>query len=227
MPKRSKRYKKGKELVEKSKVYSIEEALLLLQKFPRAKFDESVEVHFKLGIDSEKTQQQVRGSVDLPHGSGKKLRIAVFTDNPEKLKEAEEAKAQVFGGESLIEEIRNGKSLDFDTAIATPDIMPKLARIAKILGPRGLMPNPKSETVTDNIRGVIEKLNKGKVAFKNDKSGNVHLIIGKISFPTGDLKENYESAKKSLEGAKPEGVKGKFIRSISLSTTMSPSVKVA
>lgn len=222
----SKRSKSNKELVEKDKIYSIEEAIGIIQKFSKAKFDESVEAHFKLGINPEKTEQQVRGSAELPFGTGKEIKIAVFSDNPEKIAEAKAGGAVEAGGESLIEEIKAGKALNFDVAVATPEMMVKLAKIAKVLGPRGLMPNPKNETVTVKVAETIEKLKKGKISYKNDKGGNVHIAIGKVSFAPNNLMENFESAKKSIEKAKPEGVKGKFIRSIFLTSTMGAGVKI-
>ncbi len=222
-----KRSKFNQELIEKGKVYSPEEAITIIQSFQKPKFDESVEVHFKLGINPAKTEQQVRGSADLPNGTGKEIKIAVFSDDPLKIKEAKEAGALITGGESLIEEIRSGKAtVTFDVAVATPDMMIKLAKIAKILGPRGLMPNPKNETVTLKVAEAIEKLKKGKVSFKNDKGGNIHMAIGKVSFTKEQLVENYESAKKAIERTKPEGVKGKFIRSIFLSSTMGKGLKI-
>lgn len=224
--KRSKRYKKNLENLEKNKIYAIEEAVELLKKSQKANFDETVEAHFKLGINPEKTEQQVRGGVNLPHGTGRSVKIAVFTEDSGKQASAKKAGVEVIGGESLIEEIRASGNLNIDVAVATPDMMPKLAKIAKILGPRGLMPNPKNDTVTEDIEKTIEMLKKGKVNFKSDKSGNVHSLIGKISFDSVKILENYEALKKSLDKAKPSGVKGKFIRSITISSTMGLGYKI-
>jgi len=222
----SKRSKANQELIEKGKIYTSDEAISVIQQFQKTRFDESVEAHFKLGINPDKTEQQVRGTADLPHGTGKEIKIAVFSDSTEKIAEGKAAGAVEAGGEALIEEIRAGKALNFDVAVATPEMMIKLAKIAKILGPRGLMPNPKNETVTLKITETIEKLKKGKISFKNDKGGNVHMAIGKASFPKENILENFEAAKKAIEKAKPEGVKGKFIRSIFLTSTMGAGLKI-
>jgi len=223
---RSKRYKTNIASVEKGKIYPLDEAIDLLKKARAAKFQETVEVHFSLNINPGKTEQQVRSGVDLPHGTGKKVKVAVFTDNQSLAAAAEKAGAEIVGGESLIEKIQTAKSLDVEATVATPDMMPKLAKIAKILGPRGLMPNPKNETVTQDVAKAVTMLKKGKVNFKNDKSGNVHIPLGKISFDAANIKENYEVSKKALEKAKPKGIKGKFIRSIIMSTTMGVGVKI-
>jgi len=225
--KHSKRYRENIKQLEKDKIYSIDEAVELLKNAQKAKFDESIEVHFHLSINPEKTEQQVRAGVELPNGTGKNVRVAVFSENPAKLAEAKKAGAEVTGGESLIEKIKTSGTLDADVAVATPDMMPKLAKIAKVLGPRGLMPNPKNDTVTDDVEKAVNMLKKGKVNFKSDKGGNVHVAIGKISFDTALIRENYETLKKSLDKAKPSGVKGKFIKSITLSSTMGAGFKIA
>jgi len=210
------------EKIEK-RAYSIEEALTLVKENKVAKFDESIEVHVKTNIDPKKGDQQLRGSVVFPHGTGKTKRIAVITTT--KAKEAKEAKADVVGGIELIDDIKKGK-INFDVLVATPEMMPKLAQVAKILGPKGIMPNPKTDTVTDKIKEAVEMLKKGKVSFKNDNTGNVHQVIGKISFSEAQLKENYDILISSLEKAKQEAVKGKLIRKIVICSTMGPGLEV-
>ncbi|MDY0302453.1 MAG: 50S ribosomal protein L1 [Candidatus Moranbacteria bacterium] len=219
---RGKKYKGVAEKIEK-KVYSVEEGLALVKENKVAKFDESIEVHVKTGIDPKKGDQQLRGSVVFPHGTGKTKKIAVITST--KAKEAKDAKADVVMGEEMIDEIKKGK-IDFDVLVATPEMMPKLAQIAKILGPKGLMPNPKTDTVTDKIKEAVEMLKKGKVSFKNDNTGNVHQVIGKISFSEAQLKENLEAFIDALEKAKQEAVKGKLITKIVICSTMGPGVEI-
>jgi len=221
--KRGKKYSVVADKIEKNKQYEIEQALSLIKEGKIAKFDESVEVHIKLGIDSKK--DQVRGTVILPHGTGKTKKVLVVTSTKEN--EAREAGADFVGAEDIIEKIKNGKAGDFDIVVATPEMMPKLAQVAKVLGPKGLMPSPKTETVTDKIKETVESLKKGKAAFKNDNTGNVHQVIGKISFEVGHLKENLEAIMDALEKAKPTGIKGSYIKSIAICSTMGPAVKIA
>lgn len=209
--------------MEKDKEYTIEEALELMRSNKIAKFDESVEAHVKLNIDIKKNDEQVRGAVVLPHGTGKTKKVAVITSV--KAKEAKEAGADIVGGEEMIEKIKAGK-IDFAVLVATPEMMPKLAPVAKILGPRGLMPSPKTETVTEKIKETVEMLKKGKVNFKNDGSGNVHQIIGKVSFGNDKLKENFLALMEAVRKAKPAGVKKKFIAKVSVCSTMGPGIKV-
>jgi len=223
----SKRYQSNDKLIEKNKIYPIDEAIELLKGAQKAKFDETVEAHFHLNINPEKTEQQVRGSADLPHGTGRSVRVAVFAKNSDQLAAAKQAGAEVVGGEELIAETLVSKSLAADVAVATPEIMPVLAKLARILGPRGLMPNPKNETVTEEIEKAVNMLKKGKVNFKSDKSGNLHVPIGKVSFESAALKENYEILKNTLDKSKPNGIKGKFIKSITLSSTMGTGIKIA
>lgn len=221
--KRGKKYGAIAEKVEKNKLYEIEEALTLVKEGKIAKFDESVEVHIKLDIDNKK--DQVRGTVVLPHGTGKTKKVVVITSTKEK--EAKEAGADLVGAEELIEKIKNGKAGNFDVVVATPEMMPKLAQVAKVLGPKGLMPSPKTETVTDKIKETVDSLKKGKAAFKNDNTGNVHQVIGKLSFDTAKLKENLEAIVEAVEKARPAGVKGAYVKSITVCSTMGPAVKIA
>ncbi len=210
---------------DKSKIYEIDEVLDLVKKNSKAKFDESVEVHIRLGIDPKKSDQQIRTSVALPHGTGKKKRVAAFI-TPEKIEDAKKAGADLIGGEDLINEIKEKGQCNFDAAVAMPDMMRQLASIAKILGPRGLMPSPKSGTVTMEIGKVIKELKKGKVDFRNDESGNIHLSIGKVSFDLEKLKENFNAFMEVLKDARPKGIKGEFIKNVSVSSTMGKGIRV-
>ncbi len=208
-----------------NKTYLIIEAIAEVKKNANAKFDESVEAHFRLAIDPKKSDQQVRGVAELPHGTGKSVKIVVFTTTQKK--EAESAGADIVGGEELIGQIKSSGKIDADIAVATPEIMPRLATIAKILGPKGLMPNPKNQTVTPKVSIVIEALKKGRADFKNDSSGNIHQVIGKKSFEDGKLEENFKVLLEAVRKAKPEGVKGKFIKSVAICSTMGESVRVS
>lgn len=203
------------------------EALKLVAENAKANFDESVEVHMKLSIDPKKGDQQVRGSVVLPHGTGKTKKIAVITES--QAKEAKEAGADVVGSEEIIEEIKSGKffASGYDVVVSTPEMMKKLAPVAKILGPRGLMPSPKADTVTTKVKETVEMLRKGKVNFKNDNTANVHQVIGKVSFGIEKLEENYNALLDAVNKAKPEATKGKLVRSIAVCSTMGPSVRIS
>lgn len=212
------------ELFEKHTSYPIEEAFEIMEKLPKAKFDESVEVHVKTNIDPKKSDQLVRGALELPHGTGKAVRVAAFTETQEK--DAKAAGADIVGGEQLIEAIRTGGVIDFDVAVATPEMMPKLAKVAKILGPKGLMPNPKTQTVGPKVTPMVEALKRGRLSFKNDDSGNVHQIIGKRSFEKKKLAENFNALMEELKRSKPSAVKGKFLVNISIAGTMTPGIKV-
>lgn len=220
----SKRYTALLEKVDKTKQYSIEEAIDILKQLHSAKFDESVELAIKLGIDPKKLQQPVRGSVVLPYGTGKEIKVLVFASG-ENYKKAQEAGADYVGGNELVEKIKSGW-LDFDYVIATPDMMKIVAPLGKILGPRGLMPNPKTGTVTDNVEQAVKEAKKGKVDFKMDRDGNIHMAVGKISFEKEKLKENILAAISAVMSVKPTGVRGTYIKSIHLSLTMSPSIKL-
>lgn len=222
--KHGKNYRKVAEKVEKNKLYAAEEALTLVRETKTAKFDESVEVHIKLAVDPKKGDQQVRGAVVLPHGIGKMARVAVITST--KATEAKEAGADFVGAEDLIEKIKLGKMEEVDVIVASPEMMPKLATVAKILGPRGLMPSPKTDTVTDKIKDAVEMLKKGKLSFKNDNTGNVHQVIGKVSFDAKKLEENYATFIDAIQKARPAGIKGKYVTSISICSTMGPGIKI-
>ncbi len=211
---------------DKNKSYSISEAIAWCQELKKAKFDASVEAHFRLGIDTKKGEQQVRSTVSLPHGTGKTVKIAAFV-SPENEKAAKEAGADIVGGEDLIEEIVKTEKTDFEIAVADMDMMKNLAKIAKILGTRGLMPSPKNDTVTNNPAKAIEELKKGKISFKNDDTGNVHAIIGKLSFDKQKLEENLIALIEAVKKAKPNSSKGVYIKNLSINSTMGPGIKVS
>lgn len=217
-----KKYRAAAEKLDKDKIYPVAEAVKFLKENKTAKFDEAVEIHIKTNIDTKKGEQQVRGTVILPHGTGKSKKIAVITSTSEK--EAKDAGADIVGGEEMIEKI--AKKINFDILVATPEMMPKLAKIAKILGPKGLMPNPKTETVTTKIKETVEALKKGKAAFKNDDTGNIHQVVGKVSFSAEKLAENISAFLSSIEKTKPAGLKGKFIASITVCSTMGQGIKI-
>jgi len=224
--KRGKLYRSRSEKIEKGKAYPASEALQLVCENPSKKFDESVEVHVRLDIDPKKGDQQVRGAAVLPHGTGKKEKIAVMTSTA--AQDAKEAGADLIIGEELVEMLRSGQffSDGYTILVATPEMMPKLAPIAKILGPRGFMPSPKSDTVTTKVKEVVEMLKKGKITFKNDNTGNVHQVIGKVSFGTEKLTENYTAFMEALNKVRPAGVKGKYVVSVVVCSTMGPGVHI-
>jgi len=221
----SKKYKAIEEKINKDKTYTLEEAIGFIKENPLTKFDETIELHVRLGIDPRKTEQQVRGTILLPSGAVKKKRIAAFVSS-DKEKEAKEAGADLVGGLDLIEEIKTTNKCDFDLAIAEPDLMKNLSQIAKILGPRGLMPNPKTGTVTTEIKKTIKELQKGKISFKNDAGANLHQPVGKISWTEDKIKDNVEAFLDAVKKTKPGGVKKAFIQSIVLSSTMGPGIKI-
>jgi large subunit ribosomal protein L1 len=220
----SKKYQEAVKQFNQGEKYSLTEALEILEKFPKASFDESVEMHIRLNIDPKKSDQQVRASVALPHGTGKTQKIAAFTETQQE--EAKKAGADIVGGEELVEKILKDKKADFDIAVATPEMMPKLSKAARILGPRGLMPNPKTKTVGAKVTEMITDLKKGRADFKTDKTGNIHQVIGKRSFDNKQLKENAEILLETINKNKPAKVKGKLIKTITLTATMTPGIKI-
>lgn len=224
MAKLSKRFKEMSGLVFPDRLYTLEEAVEILKKCPPVKFDQSVEVAIKSGIDPKKSDQQIRGSVTLPHGIGKKIRILVFARGP-KAKEAEEAGADFAGSDELVERVKGGW-VDFDAVVATPDMMRDVGKLGKILGPRNLMPTPKSGTVTNDVGKVIGELKAGKVEFKNDKSGLINNLVGKLSFDKEKIVENIEALVAAITRAKPSSAKGQFLQSLALSSTMGPGIKI-
>jgi len=210
---------------DKAKTYSIEEAVELTKKLSKTKFDASVEIHFRLGIDPRKGDQQIRSAVSLPHGTGKKVRVAVFCKG-EAERIAKDSGADYVGAEDLMKKVSEGW-MDFDCVVATPDIMKDLSKLGKVLGPRGLMPSPKTGTVTQNVAQAIKDLKAGKVEFKTDKQGGVHVAVGKVSFSEDQIYENAFTLIETLKAARPASLKGEFIKSISLSTTMGPGLRIS
>ncbi|OGX45957.1 MAG: 50S ribosomal protein L1 [Omnitrophica WOR_2 bacterium RIFCSPLOWO2_12_FULL_51_8] len=225
MKTRSKRYKESEKPLDRSRPLTLKDAVGLLKKFNPPKFDGSVDLHFNLNVDTKKSDQMVRGTVVLPHGTGKKVRVAVFCRG-EHEKEAREAKADLVGANELIEKVAAG-FLGFDCAIATPEMMKDLSKLGKILGPRGLMPSPKTGTVTNDIGKAIEDVRKGKVEFRVDKQGGIHLSIGKVSFSEEQILDNASRVVEAIAESKPASIKGKFVRSIAISACMNPGIKLA
>ena len=223
MGKISKRYAESVKLVDKTKEYGAKEAIEIIEKMPKTKFDETVELHVKLGVDSKHADQQVRGTVVLPNGTGKTQRVLVFAKGP-KAEEAEKAGADFVGAEELIPKIQNENWFDYDVVVATPDMMGVVGRLGKVLGPKGLMPNPKSGTVTMDVTKAINEIKSGKVEYRLDKTNIIHLGFGKVSFGTDKLVENYETIINAIIKAKPAAAKGQYIKSVAIATTMGPSV---
>ena len=223
--KRGKRYQESLKLIEKGTSYEAKEAFALIEKMPKAKFDETIEAHFKLGVDSKHADQQVRGVIVLPHGTGKTQRVLVFAKG-DKAKEAEAAGADFVGAEELIPRIEKENWFDYDVIVATPDMMGIIGRLGKVLGPKGLMPNPKSGTVTMDVAKAVADIKAGKVEYRLDKNNIIHCPIGKLSFGVEKLNENYEALLGAIIKAKPAAAKGQYIRSINVASTMSPSVSV-
>ena len=224
MAKQGKKYAEAAKLVDLTKVYEPEEAIALVRKTATAKFDETIEVAFRLGVDPKHADQQLRGAVTLPNGTGKTKRVLVFAKG-EKIKEAEAAGADHVGSEELVQKIQGGW-FDFDVAVATPDMMGVVGRLGKILGPKGLMPNPKVGTVTLDVAQAVQEIKAGKIEYRTDKAGNVHLPVGKLSFDADKLVDNYFTLLDTIVKAKPAASKGQYIRNITLSTTMGPGIKV-
>jgi large subunit ribosomal protein L1 len=224
MARRSRRYKELSSRYDKQAFYTPRDAIQLAKDLASAGFDETVEVAFRLGIDPRKADQNIRGTIRLPHGTGKSVRVAVFAEG-EKAKEAEEAGADVVGGSDLVARVQDG-FLDFDVAIATPDMMSQVGKLGKILGPRGLMPNPKSGTVTFDVGPAVREFKAGKIEYRNDRTGNVHVPIGKASFSTEALIDNYQAVADEIVRAKPPAAKGRYVKRVTVSTTMGPGIKI-
>ena len=223
--KTAKRYAESAKLVDRTKEYEIKEALEIIEKMPKPKFDETVELHVKLGVDSKHADQQVRGTVVLPNGTGKTQKVLVFAKGP-KAEEAQKAGADFVGAEELIPKIQNENWFDYDVVVATPDMMGVVGRLGKVLGPKGLMPNPKSGTVTMDVTKAINDIKSGKVEYRLDKTNIIHLGFGKVSFGTAKLLENYETIINAIIKAKPAAAKGQYIKSVAISTTMGPSMYI-
>ena len=224
--KKGKKYVQALELIEKGKAYTKEEAIELVKKTSTSKFDGSVEVAINLNLDTKKTDQQLRGAIVLPNGTGKTKRVLVLTKNADQAKAAKEAGADFVGEADLVDKIQKENWLDFDVIIATPEMMPLLGQLGKVLGPRGLMPNPKTGTVTTDVTKPIEEVKKGRIEYRTDSYGNVHAIIGKVSFDAKKLVENLQAFVTVIVKSKPQTAKGTYIKNISVSSTMGPGVKV-
>ena len=225
MKKRGKRYQEAAKLVDTKKLYQAEEALDIIEKMPKTKFDQTVELHVKLGVDSKHADQQVRGTVVLPNGTGKTLRVLVFAKGP-KADEAKAAGADFVGAEELIPKIEKENWFEYDVIVATPDMMGVVGRLGKVLGPKGLMPNPKSGTVTMDVTKAVQEIKSGKVEYRLDKNNIIHLGFGKVSFGKKKLVENYDVIINAIIKAKPAAAKGQYIKSVSITTTMGPGLYI-
>lgn len=225
MAKKSKRYTEVLAMVEKGKLYDIDEAVELLKNASKTKFDETVEVAFRLGVDPRHADQQIRAAMVLPHGTGKTQKVLVVTQG-EKVKEAEEAGADFVGGKELLEKIQKENWFEFDVIVATPDMMAELGKLGKILGPKGLMPNPKTGTVTMDVKKAVGEIKAGKVEYRVDKEGNVHVGIAKISFENAMIIENFKAIFEAISKAKPSAAKGTYMRNVTLTSTMGPGIKI-
>jgi large subunit ribosomal protein L1 len=219
-----KRYKEALSKVDRDHLYSPREAIKVLKEVPDAKFDETVELSIRLGVDPRKPDQQVRGAISLPRGTGKTMRVAVFAKG-EKAKQAEEAGADVVGEEDLAERIQGGW-MDFDALVAAPDMMPVVGKLGRVLGPRGLMPNPKSGTVTDDVAKAVTDIKGGQVEYRTDKHGNLHIIMGKKSFEAAALVDNYAAIIDEIYRVKPAAAKGRYLKSVTMATTMGPGIRI-
>ena len=225
MPKRGKNYKESVKLFDKQELHDVDQAMEIVQKTAKAKFDETVEAHFKMGLDGRHADQQIRGAIVLPHGTGNTKRVLVFAKGP-KATEAEEAGADYVGAEEMAQKIQKEGWFDFDAVIATPDMMSVVGRLGKLLGPKGLMPNPKSGTVTMDVARAIAETKAGKVEYRLDKTNIVHCPIGKVSFGTEKLTENFNALAQAIIKAKPAAAKGQYIRSAVVASTMGPGIKI-
>ena len=223
--KTGKRYSEAAKLIEKTKTYDLEEAVALVKKTASAKFDETIEAHFRLGVDGRHADQQVRGAVVLPHGTGKTVKVLVFAKG-NKVDEALAAGADYAGGDELVPKIQNEGWLDFDVVVATPDMMGVVGRLGRVLGPKGLMPNPKAGTVTMDVTKAINDIKAGKIEYRLDKSNIIHVPIGKASFTEEQLADNFQTLMGAIAKAKPSTLKGQYLKSVTLASTMGPSVKV-
>lgn len=225
MPKRGKKYREAAQLIDQEQQYNAEEAIELAKKTSIVNFDATVEVAFRLGIDPRKNDQQIRGAIVLPNGTGKSQRVLVFAKG-EKAQEAEAAGADYVGEEDLVNRVQQGW-FDFDAVVATPDMMAQVGKLGRTLGPKGLMPNPKTGTVTMDVTKAVEEIKAGKVEYRVDKSGNIHAPIGKVSFDTASLLENFKTVADALQKAKPAAAKGTYMRGVAVTTSMGPGVKVS
>ena len=223
--KKGKRYLEATKLVEKSKLYDLDEAVSILKKTASAKFDETIEAHLKLGVDGRHADQQVRGAVVLPHGTGKTVKVLVFAKG-EKVDQALAAGADYAGGEELVPKIQNEGWLDFDVVIATPDMMGVVGRLGRVLGPKGLMPNPKAGTVTMDVVKAIEEVKAGKIEYRLDKANIIHVPVGKASFSESDIADNYRALMYAVVKARPSAAKGQYLKSVTISSTMGPGLKL-
>ncbi|MGH8912816.1 MAG: 50S ribosomal protein L1 [Acidimicrobiia bacterium] len=225
MPRHGKRYAEAAKGYDSLTPYPAPQAVDLVKTFATAKFDETVEAVFKLGIDARKADQLVRGTISLPHGTGKDVRVVVFAP-PDKIGDAEAAGADLAGGAELVAEFQAGRDLDFDVAVATPDMMAEVGKLGRVLGPRGLMPNPKSGTVTPDVAKAVSEFKAGRIEYRNDRFGNVHVPIGKASFEPEQLHDNLAAVAAEIMRARPAGAKGRYVRHLSVSSTMGPGVKI-
>lgn len=223
--KKGKRYVESAKLVDRTNLYDVEEAVSIIKKTANAKFDETIEAHIKLGVDGRHADQQVRGAVVLPHGTGKKVRVLVFAKG-DKVEEAQAAGADFVGGQELVPKIQNEGWLDFDVVVATPDMMGVVGRLGRVLGPKGLMPNPKAGTVTMDVAKAIKEIKAGKIEYRLDKSNIIHVPVGKVSFTEEQLADNFQALMGAVIKARPSTLKGTFLKSVTMASTMGPGVKL-
>ena len=223
--KKGKRYVESAKLVDRTNLYDVEEAVSIIKKTANAKFDETIEAHIKLGVDGRHADQQVRGAVVLPHGTGKKVRVLVFAKG-DKVEEAQAAGADFVGGQELVPKIQNEGWLDFDVVVATPDMMGVVGRLGRVLGPKGLMPNPKAGTVTMDVTKAVNDIKAGKIEYRLDKTNIIHVPVGKASFTEEQLADNFHTLMGAIVKAKPAAAKGQYLKSVTITTTMGPGIKL-